>query len=58
MRFFFTFSPNRESVHRLVLGRLINGEGLNLRGLLIGTEIAARNKQAVLIKTHFTFIGC
>ena len=35
MRSFFTFSPNRESLHRLVLGRLKNGEGL-----IIGTEKA------------------
>ena len=52
---FFTLSPNRESVHRLVLGRLINGEGLNPRGLLIGIEKAPRNILAVLIKTRFTF---
>ena len=38
---FFTLSPNRESVHRLVLGRLTNGEGLNPRGLLIGIEKSA-----------------
>ena len=54
---FFTLSPNRESVHRLVLGRLTNGEGLNPRGLLIGIEKAPRNILAVLIKTRFTFTG-
>ena len=36
---------------------LINGEGLNPRGLITGIEKAPRNILAVLMKTRFTFAG-